>query len=57
MKKIFLFAFLLTDFVSFAQSPVNKKSACNICTSQNFTSISQLRDVKPTDLFFTDLQS
>ncbi len=57
MKKIFLFAFLVSAFVGFAQSPVNKTSACNVCTSQDFTSISQLRDVKPTDLFFTDLQS
>jgi hypothetical protein len=57
MKKIFLFAFLLSAFVGFAQSPVTKTSACNVCTSQDFTSISQLRDVKPTDLFFTDLQS
>lgn len=57
MKKLFLILFLSPVFAGFGQSPVAPSAVCNECTDYEFTSISQLTDVKETDDCFVHLQS
>ncbi len=57
MKKLFIL-FLLPAYVGFGQTPASPSSGCSEC-SDDFviTSISQLKDVKKTDAFYTHVQS
>ncbi len=57
MKKLFLILFLSTVFAGFGQSPIAQPPVCNECSDYEFTSISQLTDVKETDACYIHLQS
>jgi hypothetical protein len=57
MKKLFVVIFLVTSSVVFAQSSKLATSNCEACLGYDFTSISQLEDVKETDAFYVHLQS
>ena len=57
MKKLFLILFLSPVFAGFGQSPIAQPPVCNECSDYEFTSISQLTDVKETDACYIHLQS
>jgi hypothetical protein len=56
MKKLFIILSLVVSSVGFAQTK-SAASKCELCTDYNFTSITQLEDVKETDAFYVHLQS
>lgn len=57
MKKLFLILLLSPVLTGFGQSPVAPSAVCNECSDYEFTSISQLTDVKETDACYIHLQS
>jgi hypothetical protein len=57
MKKFLAIIPLLISFIGFAQSSKPTASNCDVCVGYDFTSISQLKDVKETDAFYVHLQS
>jgi hypothetical protein len=56
MKKLFIILSLVVSSVGFAQTK-SPDSKCELCNFYEFTSISQLEDVKETDAFYIHLQS
>jgi hypothetical protein len=57
MKKLFLILFLSPVVTGFGQSPIAPSASCDQCLDYEFTSISQLTDVKETDDCYIHLQS
>jgi hypothetical protein len=57
MKKLFLILFLSPVLIGFGQSPIVSSAGCIECSDYEFTSISQLKDVKETDACYIHLQS
>jgi hypothetical protein len=56
MKKLFVFIFIIISTVGFAQSK-SPSVECELCNINDFTSITQLKDVEETDSFYVHLQS
>lgn len=57
MKKLISVLFVLPAFAGFGQSRIATSSNCDVCSDYVFTSISVLKDVKPTDAYYIPLQS